>query len=76
MLRVGGVPKIEIDIDYQLLKESQAELEKLVGLENVKTEVTELMKLVRYYREVGKDVLNSFSMHAVFTGNPGTGSTP
>ncbi len=75
LLKVSSKQKIEIDIDEHLLKESLFELNKLIGLENVKREVTELVKLVRYYREIGKDVLNSFSMHAVFTGNPGTGKT-
>ena len=75
MLSTKSFSKIEIDIDELLLKEAVADLNKLIGLENVKKEVTELIKLVRYYREIGKDVINSFSMHAVFTGNPGTGKT-
>lgn len=66
---------VNIDIDEPLLAESLAELNSLTGLEKVKTNVNELVKLVRYYREIGKDVLNSFSMHAIFTGNPGTGKT-
>ncbi len=67
--------KVDIAIDEPLLKESLAELNSLVGLSNIKKEVNELVKLVRYYRETGKDVLNRFSLHTVFKGNPGTGKT-
>ncbi|MCU0327956.1 MAG: AAA family ATPase [Chitinophagales bacterium] len=64
-----------IQIDEDLLAESLAELNNLKGLNNVKKEVNELIKLVKFYQEEGKDVLNKFSLHSVFTGNPGTGKT-
>jgi SpoVK/Ycf46/Vps4 family AAA+-type ATPase len=44
-------------------------------MENIKQEIRDMIKLVRYYNEIGKDVLNKFVMHTVFKGNPGTGKT-
>ncbi|MFY8191260.1 MAG: AAA family ATPase, partial [Bacteroidia bacterium] len=65
----------DIPIDEDLLKQALNTLHHLIGLESVKNEIDELVKLVRFYREIGKDVRQSFSLHAVFTGNPGTGKT-
>lgn len=67
--------KLDIQIDTALLKDALNELNELIGLSNVKEEVFDLVKLVKYYREIGKDVLNQFVLHTVFTGNPGTGKT-
>ncbi len=64
-----------IALDEALLKEAVAELESLSGLEEVKKEVRDLIKLSKYYRDIGRDVLKAFSMHSIFTGNPGTGKT-
>ena len=66
---------IRIPIDEDLLKIATADLNKLIGMEHIKAEVFDMIKLVRYYRETGKDVLNKFSLHTIFTGNPGTGKT-
>lgn len=65
----------QIDVDEALLQESMNDLNELIGLSKVKEEVNELVKLIRFYKESGKDVLNKFSFHTVFTGNPGTGKT-
>jgi len=69
----GKRPHIPEDVG--LLQEALAELEGLTGLNSVKQEVKELVKLVRFYQDTGKDVMNKFSLHSVFTGNPGTGKT-
>ena len=65
----------DIPIDEELLKSALNALHSMIGLENIKNEIDELVKLVRFYKEVGKDIRQSFSLHAVFTGNPGTGKT-
>ena len=65
----------DIPVDEDLLRDSLHELDMLTGMEQVKNEVHEIVDLVKFYRESGRDVLNSFSFHTVFTGNPGTGKT-
>ncbi len=66
---------IQLPIDKELLQETLAALHELVGLEDIKTQVDEMVKLVKYYNEIGKDVMNAFQMHTVFIGQPGTGKT-
>ena len=64
-----------IPVNDQLLAETLAELDALVGMDNVKAQIRDLVNLVRYYRRVGRDVLNAFHLHTVLVGNPGTGKT-
>jgi SpoVK/Ycf46/Vps4 family AAA+-type ATPase len=65
----------DIPIDEDLLKSALNTLHSMIGLTNIKNEIDELVKLVRFYKEIGKDIRQSFSLHSVFTGNPGTGKT-
>jgi SpoVK/Ycf46/Vps4 family AAA+-type ATPase len=65
----------DIAEDNALLEEAMSELNDMIGLTEVKSQINELVKLVRFYRETGRDILNRFSLHTIFKGNPGTGKT-
>jgi hypothetical protein len=74
LLNQAPLAKSTSDLEL-LLAQSLDELNMLTGLDKIKTEVSEMVRLVKFYQETGKDVLNKFSLHTVFTGNPGTGKT-
>lgn len=67
--------KLKLSVNEKELTLALSELNALVGMDNIKQDVNELVKLIRFYNETGKDVINKFSLHSVFTGNPGTGKT-
>ena len=73
--KTSAANRPEFEIDSELLKIALAELNELTGLDNIKQEVNELVRLAYYYRDIDRDLLKAFSMHSVFTGNPGTGKT-
>ena len=61
----------------ELLKESLSELDHLIGLEEVKTEIRDLSALLEISRLRQSKGLKSAptARHLVFSGNPGTGKT-
>ena len=67
--------KVKLGIDENLLHEGLGELNALVGMSNIKQEVNESVKLIRFYIETKRDFTGKFSLHSIFTGNPGTGKT-
>ena len=78
------INKIEIErpkrlpnlpIDEKLLQIALGELNHLIGMNNIKKEVNEMVGLVRFYKESKRNVLNKFNLHTVLVGNPGTGKT-
>ncbi len=76
--KINIKPKRElpfIPVDNALLDTAMSELNAMIGMESIKKQIRELVNLVRYYRETGKNVLNNFFLHTVFIGNPGTGKT-
>lgn len=65
----------DIPVDTILLEQALSDLNKLIGIENIKVQIQEMVSVVKYYRESGKNVLSNFSLHTVLVGNPGTGKT-
>jgi SpoVK/Ycf46/Vps4 family AAA+-type ATPase len=68
-------PLPNIPVDEKHLATALHELDSLIGMHNIKKDIRELVHLVRFYRESGRDVLGRFYLHTVFIGNPGTGKT-
>jgi SpoVK/Ycf46/Vps4 family AAA+-type ATPase len=75
VLKTGSEKKAFIPINEEELESSLKQLDSLTGLESVKSEIHDLVKLVRYFISKGDDVQEKFNSHILFLGNPGTGKT-
>lgn len=63
-------------INNTTLEEELEKLNNLVGLENVKEKIKELINYLKYVNKVKEYVpLDKINIHMVLTGNPGTGKT-
>ena len=67
--------ELEMPLDPALLTKALSDLNALVGMEKLKTEIRDLVGLVKYYKQTQRPILNNFFFHTVLVGNPGTGKT-
>ncbi len=65
----------DLEIDEALLSKALAKLNNMIGLELVKKEINEIVKLARLHKEGDDNLQELFSSHFLFMGNPGTGKT-
>lgn len=66
---------VKIPINEEMLSEGLSELDLLIGLNSLKKEIKNMVKLARYLNEQGEDIKKIFTEHVLFLGNPGTGKT-
>ncbi|HEX2963569.1 MAG TPA: AAA family ATPase [Ignavibacteriales bacterium] len=66
---------VSIPIDEEALSRALEKINSLSGIESVKKEISETVKLARYLASQGEDLNKRFLSHLVFLGNPGTGKT-
>ncbi len=67
--------KPELPVDELILTEAMTELDALIGLDNIKIQIKELVSVIRYNLTNEREILTKFSFHTVLMGNPGTGKT-
>ena len=68
-------PILKNEYNEKLVNDSLEKLNNLEGLFQVKSEIEELVKLIKYDIDEGESNSKNASNHMVFFGNPGTGKT-
>jgi len=64
-----------IPIDEILLTEARNELSALIGMDEIKKDINEIIDIVRFKRSHGENLLHKYFFHTMLIGNPGTGKT-
>jgi hypothetical protein len=62
-----------IPIDDELLNQGKKELYELIGMNDIKQDIEEVIQIVRFKRQHGENMLFKFFFHTLLIGNPGTG---
>ncbi len=75
ILKANETFDVQLPIDQEALSVALSELNNLFGLQSIKNEVDDLVKLVKYFIKQGVNVRDKFGDHILFLGNPGTGKT-
>ena len=75
LVEKGKPKKYNLTLNEEALAEALKELENLVGLNTVKNEINDMVKLARLFASQGEDLTSKFDSHFLFLGNPGTGKT-
>ena len=70
LLSTDIVDEVSIPINEEELQESLTELNELIGIDSVKKEIKDTVKLARYYTEQNEDVSDKFSSHILFMETP------
>ncbi|RLD52514.1 MAG: hypothetical protein DRJ05_17380, partial [Bacteroidetes bacterium] len=69
---------VEVLIDDRPIEEILAELDSLIGLDNIKKKIREYIDYISFLQireDAGIKEEEEINLHTVFTGNPGTGKT-
>jgi SpoVK/Ycf46/Vps4 family AAA+-type ATPase/tetratricopeptide (TPR) repeat protein len=67
--------EVKFGIDEEALQKALDKLNSLIGLQNVKKEIDQIIKLARLFTEQGERLREKFDQHFIFLGGPGTGKT-
>jgi len=76
LIRDGKARKTEnISLDESLLQDALSRLNDLIGLDDVKEKINQLVEMVRYRSKQDDMITGQMNMHMILVGNPGTGKT-
>ncbi|WP_052191890.1 right-handed parallel beta-helix repeat-containing protein [Priestia aryabhattai] len=68
------VKTFDLSINEELLSQALQQLNRMIGMDQVKYEIEKLVTLVRFYKEEQRN-LQELSPHTLLIGSPGTGKT-